>query len=119
MTKTDLIRTPEENCWDVWVDVSGRYGFEGDGVAEGFEAGGEVLAFAVGVGGAAAFEVVVAEFLVVGVVGEDVPGNGEDGVVNSDRRSLLAASFGDLPELGGEVGVFGSAGGPAAFGDQA
>ena len=101
------------------MDVSGGDGFEGDGVAEGFEAGGEVLAFAVGVGGAAAFEVVVTEFVVVGVVGEEVPGDVEDGVANSDGGSLLTASFGDVAELGREIGVLGPAGGPAAFGDQA
>jgi hypothetical protein len=87
------------------------------GQPEGFEWGDEAGLLAFGVD--AAGEVVAAEFVVDGVgVGADVPGDDEDRVADGHGGSFLASPPGDLPELGGEVGVAGSASGPAALGED-
>ncbi|MDH4276726.1 MAG: hypothetical protein OEW83_01445 [Acidimicrobiia bacterium] len=48
-------------------------------------------------------------------VGEQVPGDDQDGVANRDRSALGSAPASDLGVLGGEVGVLRSSGGLAGF----
>ena len=56
------------------------------------------VAVAVGVGSSG--EVVAAEVVVVGVVGEEVPADDEDRVADGDGGLLLADPAGETPELG-------------------
>src|ERR1039458_786973 len=87
---------------------------EGDLVAEVLELLHEVVLVAGGV--TASGEVVATEVVVVAVVGEQVPGDDQDGVADGDGCSFLAEAFGEAPELCGEVGVATSGGGPSALG---
>src|SRR5690606_12429053 len=72
-------------------------------------------AVAVAVGVVAAAEVVAAEVVVVGAVGDEVPADHQDRVGNGHGRLLLAYAAGEAPELGGQVGVAGTSGGPCAL----
>ena len=48
----------------------------------------------------AAEEVVAAEFVVVGVVGQQVPGDDQDAVADGDRGLLVSDPSGQPPVLG-------------------
>src|SRR3954470_18129178 len=88
---------------------------QGDPVAEAGELLDESVTLPVGV---AAGEVVPAEVVVVAVVGQQVPGDDQDGVADGDGGLLLADPAGQSPELGGQVGVAGAGGGPGALGED-
>src|SRR5215204_2358884 len=88
-------------------------GGELDGVAELFELSDEEFAAMVGL--VFAGEVVRAELVVGGVVGEEVPADDDDGVGDGDQGALIASSFGDPSETNGEVAIVGAHGGPRGF----
>lgn len=79
---------------------------EGDSVAEAVELFDQSVASMVRV--VAVGEVVAAEVLVVGVLGEEVPADDQDRVGDGDGGFLLADPAGETPELGRQVGVAGS-----------
>src|SRR3954453_23615833 len=77
-----------------------RHLLQADVVAQALELGDQPVALAVGV---AAGEGVPAEAVVVAVVGQQVPGDDQDGVADGDGALLLADPAGQSPELGGQV----------------
>lgn len=81
-------------------------GCEFDGVAELLELCDKVLATPFGL--IASGEVVSAELVVDGVVGEDVPADDQQRVGDRDEGSLLTTSFADALETDGEVTVLGA-----------
>src|SRR5215207_803357 len=87
--------------------------FEGDLVAEGVELFDGSVALAVGV--RSSLEVVAAEVVVVGVFGEEMPADDEDGVADGDRGLFLADPSSETPELRCKVGVAGAGGRPGAL----
>src|SRR3954451_13315683 len=89
-------------------------GFEGDLVAEGFEAFDGAFLDAIGV---AAVEVLGAEIGVGGAAFEEVVGDDEDGVADGDDGALLAASGGEATELFGEIAALAATGGPGRLGE--
>src|SRR5215472_12472274 len=94
-------------------------GLEGDGVAEGFELADVVALAAFGVD--AAGVVAGPEVAELGVgVGEQVPGDDQDGAADGDDGALGAAAAGDAPVSFAEegVGLGGSGGGVAQDGGQ-
>jgi hypothetical protein len=93
----------------------GGEGLEGDLVAEGLELGNGSLAGPVGV---AADEVVAAQVSVVTVVGQQVPGDHQDGVAHGHGGLLLADAAGQPPELGRQVAVAATGRGPGALGED-
>src|ERR671920_899097 len=89
-------------------------GFEGDLIAEGFEAFDGALSDAVGV---AAVEVLGAEVLVAGAAFEEMVGDDEDGVADGDDGALPPASGGQAAGLLGQVAALAAAGGPGGLGE--
>src|SRR5829696_1858288 len=87
--------------------------FEGDLVAEGVELFDGSVALAVGA--RSSLEVVAAEVVVVGVFGEEMPADDEDGVADGDRGLFLADPSSETPELRCKVGVAGAGGRPGAL----
>src|SRR3990170_5743044 len=93
---------------------SGR-GLQPDAIAERLELADGPTAGPLGV---APYEVVAAEIRIVGVIGQQVPGDDEDGVADRDGRLLLADATGEAPGLGPEVRPAAARRGPGALGQD-
>ena len=104
---------PARGVAPYWSSVSGGGWFDGDVESDGLELGHDSAL--TGSAAASPVEVVAAEVVIGFAVGEQMPGNDEDGVPDRDCCSLGSPSSSDLGVLGGEVGVLGSPGGLSCF----
>jgi hypothetical protein len=84
-------------------------------VAECLELGDGALTHSIGV---AVDEEVAAELMVVAVVGEQVPGDDQDRVSDSDGSLLLAEAASQAPKLRRQLGVARPGRGPGALGEH-